>query len=308
MKPVLFIVGPTGIGKTHLSVKLAEKLDVEIVSADSRQIFRKLDIGTAKPPPEILNSIPHHMINFLRPDEYFSAGMFSQVGRRIIDQIHSRGKIALVVGGSGLYVKALIDGLHKIDVRNEKIRVSLRNRILNEGIDKLYSELQKIDPVLAEKLEPNDKQRILRGLEVYLITGQKMSALQEAETKPADFKPVMFGLTAERQYLYERINKRVDNMLDEGFLSEAANLKLSGFTPQLNSLNTVGYKEIFEYLDNKISYDDMLELIKRNSRRYAKRQFTWFHKDNRIHWFTIEENTDFSKVTDQIIDEFNTNI
>lgn len=304
MKSVILIVGPTGIGKTYLSTKIAEHLDVEIISADSRQIYRRLDIGTAKPEPEILEAIPHHLINFLRPDEYFSAGMFSQVGRRIIEQIQTRNNTALVVGGSGLYIRALIDGLHNIDIRDEKIRHSLRKRIINEGIDKLYRELKLIDPKLVKKIESNDKQRILRGLEVYLKTGKKMSDLQEAETQKADFIPVMFGLNAERSYLYERINQRVDDMLEQGFLAEAANLKIAGYSKELNSLNTVGYKEIFEYLDDKISYDEMIELIKRNSRRYAKRQLTWFRKDERIKWLTITKNTDFSQVALEIVEEY----
>ncbi len=304
MKAVILIVGPTGIGKTYLSTKIAEILDVEIVSADSRQIYRRLDIGTAKPDRDILEAIPHHLINFLRPDEYFSAGMFSQVGRRIIDQIQERGKVALVVGGSGLYVRALVDGLHNIDIRDEKIRHSLRKRIINEGIDKLYQELQRIDPKLTEKIEPNDKQRILRGLEVFLKTGKKMSQLQEAETKKANFIPVMYGLNAQREFLYNRINQRVDDMLDRGFLAEVANLRVSGFSKDLNSLNTVGYKEVFEYIDDNMSYDEMIELIKRNSRRYAKRQLTWFRKDERIKWITITENTDYSKVALEIASEY----
>ena len=304
MKAVILIVGPTGIGKTYLSTKIAENLNVEIVSADSRQIYRRLDIGTAKPERDILEAIPHHLINFLRPDEYFSAGMFSQVGRRTINQIQNRGNVALVVGGSGLYVRALVDGLHNLDIRDEKIRHSLRKRIINEGIDKLYQELQRIDPKLTEKIEPNDKQRILRGLEVYLKTGKKMSQLQEAETKKADFIPVMYGLNAEREYLYKRINQRVDGMLDKGLLAEAANLRASGFSKDLNSLNTVGYKEVFEYIDDNMSYDEMIELIKRNSRRYAKRQLTWFRKDERIKWINITENIDYSKVALEIVNEY----
>jgi tRNA dimethylallyltransferase len=301
MKNVLFIVGPTGIGKTQLSIHIAGLLDVEIVSADSRQIYRRLDIGTAKPQPEILEQIPHHLINFLRPDEYFSAGMFSQIARRIIDQIIERNKTTLVVGGSGLYIRALIDGLHNIDIRDEKIRQSLRKRMINEGIEPLYAELQLHDPKMARRIARTDKQRILRGLEVFLKTGKPMSELQEAETKKADFVPVMYGLCADRQYLYERINQRVDDMLEQGFLSEAANLKLAGFHSGMNALNTVGYKEIFDYLDDRITYDDMIELIKRNSRRYAKRQMTWFRKDERIHWLTIDEHTDFSVLAKEVV-------
>jgi len=301
MKIVPFIVGPTGIGKTALSLHIAERLPIEIVSADSRQIYRLLHIGTAKPSREILDQIPHHFINFLRPDEYFSAGMFSQVGRRVIDQIHKRERVALVVGGSGLYIRALVDGLHNIDVRDEKIRSSLRKRLLREGVDILYQELKQIDPVLAAKIEKNDKQRIIRGLEVYLKTGKKMSVLQESETKSASFYPLMFGLRAERNYLYQKINQRVEDMFEQGLLAEAANLKISGFNSMLNSLNTVGYKEIFEYLNEKCSFDEMIEAIKRNSRHYAKRQLTWFNKDKRIKWLEIDQNTDFALLADEIV-------
>ncbi len=268
---VPFIVGPTAVGKTRLTAEIADRLDVEIVSADSRQIYRLLDIGTSKPPKELLRKVPHHMINFLRPDEDFSAGMFSQVARKVIDQIAGRGRIPLVAGGSGLYIRALIDGLHAVDVRDDRIRISLRNRLLKEGVEKLYAELKQIDPKLADRLEPADKQRIIRGLEVYLCTGKRLSEIQEQQTNPADFEPLMFGLRADREWLYSVINDRVLEMFEQGFLAEAANLKLSGYARELNALNTVGYKEIFIYLENRISFDEMIEMIQRNTRHYAKR-------------------------------------
>ena len=305
---VPFIVGPTAVGKTRLSAGIAERLDVEIVSADSRQLYRMLDIGTSKPPKELLRKVPHHLINFLRPDEDFSAGMYSQVARKIIDQIGARGRIPLVVGGSGLYIRALIDGLHTVDVREDRIRISLRNRVIKEGVKKLYGELKQIDPVLAENIEPTDKQRIIRGLEVYLGTGKRLSEIQEQGTDPADFDPLIFGLKAEREWLYKVINERVTEMFDQGFLAEAANLKLAGFNRELNSLNTVGYKELFIYLENKISFDEMINMIQRNTRRYAKRQMTWFRRDKRIRWFVIDADTNFSKLADEITAKIKENI
>jgi len=304
MRSVIFVVGATAIGKTQLSLKIAEKLPVEIVSADSRQIYRFLDIGTAKPTREILKKVTHHFINFLRPDEYFSAGMYSQVARRVVDQIFERKNLPLVVGGSGLYIKALIDGLSNVEVRDEKIRSSLRHRLLTEGIQKLYAELENVDPVLAKRIQKNDKQRIIRGLEVYLKTGRRLSELQEAQTKPAAFHPLLFGLTAEREWLYERINTRVDQMLEQGFLSEAANLKLKGFGTHLNAFNTVGYKEVFHYLENRMNFDDMIALIKQNSRKYAKRQLTWFRQDKRIIWFKLDDTTDLSFIAQKIITKY----
>ena len=312
MKKVLFIVGPTGIGKTHLSILISEKFQnlksssqkVEIVSADSRQIYRFLDIGTAKPSREILKSIPHHFINFLRPEEYFSAGMYSQLARKVINQIINRGNVPVVVGGSGLYIKAMIDGLFTIDIRDEKVRNSLRKRILKEDVKKLYNELAKIDPPLAEKIKANDKQRIIRGLEVYLVSGQRLSDLQETKSSPADFSSILYGLNTDRKYLYERINTRVDEMFSEGFLAEVAGLKRKGYSGTTNALNTVGYKEAFQYMDNAMTYDEMLELIKRNTRRYAKRQLTWFNNDKRIKWFVVYNEDDFPKIAEKIVKEF----
>jgi tRNA dimethylallyltransferase len=304
MLRVPIIVGPTAIGKTSVAMAMAKKIQLEVVSADSRQIYRYLNIGTAKPTKMELKQVKHHLVNFLRPDEYFSAGMFSRIGRKIISQISSRNRTPLVVGGSGLYINALIDGFFRLEIRDEKVRNSLRSRVLKEGVETLHKELKVIDPVLAEKISNNDKQRIIRALEVYLVTGQRLSQLQETQSTPADFEPVFYGLTAERDYLYKRINQRVDQMINQGLLSEVAELKRKGYSPALNSLNTVGYKEAFNYLDDSISYDEMLETIKRNTRHYAKRQLTWFKRDARIKWFTIDETTDIPKLAEEIIAAF----
>jgi tRNA dimethylallyltransferase len=230
--------------------------------------------------------------------------MYSQVARKVISQILKRDNIPLVVGGSGLYIKALIDGLYDLEIRDERIRQSLRQRMMNEGIDKLFNELKRIDEKLAKKIAKNDKQRILRGLEVYLKTGKKLSSLHESRTKPAEFESLIFGLTANREYLYKRINDRVDKMIEEGFLSEVANLKMKGFSFNLNSFNTVGYTEVIEYFNEKISYDEMIQTIKKNSRRYAKRQLTWFNKDKRIKWLQIDEDTDLNEIVKSIIQDY----
>ena len=303
-RKALIIVGPTAIGKTELSLLIAKLLPVEIVSADSRQIYRYLNIGTAKPKPSQMRRIPHHMIDILNPDEYYSAGMYCRQTRQIIDQIFKRKKIPLVVGGSGLYIKALLDGFFNLEIRDDKIRSSLRHRLSTEGLDVLYAELQKVDPILAARLSPTDKQRIIRGLEVYLITGTPLSQLQEEKSDPANFIPVMFGLRAPRDYLYERINRRVDLMLEEGFITEVANLRNKGYKVSFNALNTVGYKEAFAYLENEIDFDTMVELIKRNTRRYAKRQMTWFRKDERIEWIDITPQTDYRQLAEQIVARF----
>lgn len=303
-RSVLFLVGPTGIGKTSLSVSIADIFPVEIISADSRQIFKYLDIGTAKPHDDIINKVPHHLISFLRPDEYFSAGMYCKISRKIIDQIFKRVRIPFVVGGSGLYVKALIEGFFELEVRDDKIRSSLRNRLLTEGTETLYKELEKCDPELTKNIKTSDKQRILRGLEVYLSTGKKLSKLQEEPSSPPNFRPVLFGIRCSRELMYSRINQRVDNMFEAGLLNEIVALRKKGYSPDLNALNSVGYKEVFEYLDNKINYKEMVELIKRNTRRYAKRQMTWFNKNKDIRWKDINEKTNFNELAKEIIEEF----
>jgi tRNA dimethylallyltransferase len=304
MKVVPFLVGPTGIGKTNLSILLAQKLPIEIISADSRQVYRNLDIGTAKPTRQILNKIPHHFINYLSPETDFSAGKFGRSARRVIKQIFNRDLIPLVVGGSGFYIQALIDGLSDITVRDERIRHELKDRVIKEGIDTLYHELFVIDPDLAKKLQNKDKQRIVRGLEVYYASGHRLSELQTIKAEKSDFMPFMIGLTAERQYLYSMINHRVDQMLEKGLIEEVTSLKEKGFSREINALNTVGYKEVFEYLDNKINYETMIINIKKNSRHYAKRQLTWFHRDKRISWISIDEKSDFEKISDTIIERY----
>ncbi len=302
MVPIL--VGPTGIGKTYLSTLIARKLPVEIISADSRQLYRFLDIGTAKPDKNVLVAIRHHFVDFLRPDEYFSAGQFSRLARMRITEIVKRQRVPLVVGGSGLYVRALVDGLVNIEIRDDKIRRALRKRLLNEGVEKLYAELQKVDPVLAERLELNDKQRILRGLEVYLVTGDRLSELQKQQEQAADIFPLLYGLRTDRKLLYERINQRVEEMLEKGLLAEVVKLKKMGYSPKLNAMRTVGYREIFEYLNENYPYEEMVSRIQQNSRRYAKRQMTWFRRDERINWIDVDSNTDFQNLAEQIIEDY----
>ena len=297
MRTVPFILGPTGIGKTEISLQLAEKLPVEIISADSRQLYRFLDIGTAKPSREILKKIKHHFIDHLSPTEYYSAGMFGREGRKIIDQIFEADKIPLIVGGSGFYIQALIDGIWEVEISDQGMREKLERRLEDLGIEALHEELESVDPDLAKTIKVQDKQRIIRGLEVFYTAGQPLSQLQKLKPEPAKFEPIMIGLNANRQLLYDRINERVDEMIAEGLIEEVLDLKKKGLSEDYNALNTVGYKEVFDHLNGKIDIDTMIEKIKMNSRRYAKRQLTWFRKDNRILWFNID---DFERKDDLI--------
>ncbi|HEX9652630.1 MAG TPA: tRNA (adenosine(37)-N6)-dimethylallyltransferase MiaA [bacterium] len=304
-KPVLLLVGPTGVGKTALSLELATVMDCEIVSADSRQIYRYMNIGTAKPTPEQLRQEPHHFIDIRNPDEYYSAGQFSREARQCINDIFSRGRQPMVVGGSGLYIRALVDGLFSPQVSNERVKSALKTRARQQGISVLYEELQKVDPVTASRLNPSDTQRILRAIEVYELTGRPFSEFLEMAPQPAAFEPVFIGLTMERSALYARIERRVDDMLASGFLDEVRVLKGRGYGLHLNALQTVGYKEAFLFLQNDLSYPDMIRLMKQRSRNYAKRQLTWFRKDDRIRWFELTANLSITDISNSIVGTVN---
>lgn len=287
MHSALIIVGPTAIGKTDVSVEICKQKPCEIVSADSRQIYRFMDIGTSKPPKETLRSIPHHFIDILNPDEDYSAGQFAKDAREVIQQMLQRNKIPLVVGGSGLYIRALLEGFFGDDFRDGSVREQLANRLKDGGADALYAELQRVDPRGAEQIHPRNVKRVMRSLEVYHITGKPLWQIQKANKDPAPFPYIKFGLQMPREKLYERINLRVEQMFEAGFVDEVKDLLKNGYSPRLNSLNSVGYKEVIDYLNHEIDLERCIELVKQNTRRYAKRQLTWFRKESDIHWVSM---------------------
>ncbi len=299
-KIVLVLVGPTGVGKTYLATLIAQKLPVEIVSADSRQIYRYLDIGTAKPGDEILGKVLHHLVGFLDPDQSYSAGQFREDALKAIQEISSRKKIPLIAGGSGLYIKALFDGFFRDDVRDEKIRESLLHRLEAEGSQVLYQDLLKVDEDSAKKIHPNNSHRIVRALEVYLASGMPLSDLQKKKMPKPPFLPLKFGIEMDRKKLYRQINNRVDGMFNHGFLAEVAHVLDMGYEKSLNSLNSVGYKEVMEYLEGRLDFDVCVDLVKQNTRRYAKRQLTWFRADKEIRWLIIEKDQDFQAAAETI--------
>lgn len=307
MNKVPVIVGPTGIGKTEVSLRLAENFPIEIISADSRQIYKFLDIGTAKPKPGILEKITHHFIDQLSPVETYSAGVFGRDARDLIHRLLKESKLPVVVGGSGFYIQALIDGLSEIDSVDPSIREQLQNRLNKEGIERLHDELSSVDPFLAEKTKNSDKQRVLRGLEVYYSLGIPLSQIQSQKPIPADFRFIMIGLNSRRELLYEKINKRVDQMIEMGLVNEVRGLKELGYTEELNALNTVGYKEVFEHLKGNFDFDTMVEKIKMHTRRYAKRQLTWFKRDKRIRWFNLDDYEDSENLITTIIEYIKSN-
>jgi tRNA dimethylallyltransferase len=298
---ILIIVGPTAVGKTGLSLALAKKLkNVEIISADSRQVYKYMNIGTAKPAPEELALVPHHFIDIKYPDEYYNAGKYGREARQTIDRLLGEQKFPIVVGGSGLYIRALVDGFFDKQVFDQQVKARLKDEIKNLGLEILYERLKQVDPISAEKLHSNDKHRIVRALEVYELTGISLSKFQDQESIKANFDSISVGLTRDRKHLYQIIETRVDLMIDQGLVEEVIQLKEMGYHSKLNSMQTVGYREVFEYLDQKIDFDEMVQLIKQRSRNYAKRQLTWFKKDNRIQWFDVDQYSDLEKLGDEI--------
>ena len=302
-RKVIVIIGPTCSGKTNLSLKIAQLIPSEIISADSRQIFKYLNIGTAKPSIDQLQQVPHHLIDFLDPAENYDVSMFEKDAERIIDQIHEKSRTPIVVGGSGLYIKALIDGIFDTADKDEEYRKELLQKRKEFGNEFLYEELKKVDSISAEKMLPQNWKRVIRALEVYQITGEpiwKHHQKQEIKKeKKYSFK--QFGLIWNREILYENIDKRVDEMIEQGFIDEVKNILDMGFEKNLNSLNTVGYKEIIQHLEGEISIDRAIELIKRNTRHYAKRQLTWFRKDKRIQWFDISNISQLDQIAKNMI-------
>ena len=296
---VIVLVGPTASGKTPLSLIIAEHLNAEIISADSRQIYKLMDIGTAKPDIEDRQKIKHYFVDELFPNQEFNAGEFGMQGRLIIDDILQRKKVPMVVGGSGLYVRSLIDGFFEGSPPDSDIRKHLYDRLNREGAEILLDELKVVDPEAASKMLPTNTRRIVRALEVYSSTGVPISQLQKSKIK-ISFMPVLAGISWKRNILYDRINRRVDRMIESGLLEEVQRLKELGYPPALNALQTVGYKEVIEYFDGKIDYVKMIESIKQNSRRYAKRQLTWFRQDERIKWFDAHSEKDFGKVASEV--------
>jgi tRNA dimethylallyltransferase len=281
---IIVITGPTASGKTAVSVELSKILDIEIISADSRQIYKYLDIGTAKPSREEQLAAKHHFIDILKPDEYYSAGLFGEQSEKRILHILKQKKLPVVVGGSGLYIKALFEGLFKEDTididKRQKVRTELEERLSNDGLEKLYDELCRKDPISAKKFPDMNPRRVIRALEHYILTGQALSLSHKNAAKSAKFNPLYFSIHFERKELYDRINLRTELMWKSGLIEEVQNIIDMGYSVNSNSLNTVGYKEAIKYINGELTENVAIELIKKNTRNYAKRQLTWFRDMN----------------------------
>ena len=284
MKPMVVLTGPTAVGKTELSIRLAEALDGEIISADSMQVYKKMNIGTAKIRKEEMGGIPHHLIDVLDPAEEFNVVRFQEMAKEALAGIYERGKIPLVVGGTGFYIQGL---LYDIDFTREEQDKSYRERLQKkaeeEGAGAVHQMLEKVDSVSAGKIHPNNVKRVIRALEFYHLNGRPISEHNEEEArKKSPYQSAYFVLNQERQTLYERINRRVDLMMEEGLIGEVKSLVEEGYGRNLVSMQGIGYKEVFDYLEGEISLEETTERIKKDTRHFAKRQLTWVGREKEV--------------------------
>lgn len=301
---ILVILGPTGVGKTKISLELADNIKGEIICADSRQIYRYMDIGTAKPKPEQRGKIAHHLIDIVDPDEKFTAADFAREATKIIKELIASGKSPIVVGGSGLYIRALTRGFFKGPKGNSKIREKLKKIARQKGKEYLHKKLSNVDPEAAKRIHPNNLVRIIRALEVYELTKTPISQFQkQGEYDKREFDFTKIGLNLDRKKLYAEIEKRVDQMMDEGLLNEVKKLENLGYSKKSTPLKTLGYKELISYLEGNLSHSEAVDLIKKNTRNYAKRQLTWFKKEEDITWLDVEK----KGIVNNIIEKFKKN-
>ena len=295
MNYLITIVGPTAIGKTALSIKLAQHFNTEIISCDSRQFFKEMSIGTAVPEPEELAAAPHHFIQNKSISETYSVGHFEREALDKLDQLFTKHNIVIMVGGSGLYVDAVSNGLDYFPTIDASVREKLNFRLETEGLESLQNQLKKLDPETYNEITIDNPHRIIRALEVCIGSGKTYSSFKNKPKTPRNFTLIKIGLKADREIIYDRINKRVDLMLQKGLLNEVESLYSK---KQLNALQTVGYRELFDFIDKKITFEFAIEEIKKNSRRFAKRQLTWFKKDENTLWFDYL--TDLTEILEKI--------
>ncbi len=287
---LVVITGPTAVGKTSVSIALAKAMDGEIISADSMQIYKGMDIGTAKVTEEEMEGVSHHLVDFIDPDQGFTVADYKENATRLITELNKSGKLPIIAGGTGLYINSLVYELNFVDVPpNQELRDNFENIAKTEGKKALLDMLKDIDPIAAERYTENDTQRIVRALEITTLSGKTYDEYGSNFRRPNErYDLSLYCLYMDRQRLYERINERVDTMLQMGLVEEVKSLMAKGYGKDLVSMKAIGYKEIMEYLEGNESYEDTVEKIKKLSRNYAKRQLTWFRRDKRIKWVDVD--------------------
>ncbi|MGG3281410.1 tRNA (adenosine(37)-N6)-dimethylallyltransferase MiaA [Paenibacillus solani] len=292
---LLVLIGPTAVGKTKMSIELAKEFGCEIISGDSMQVYRGMDIGTAKISREEMEGIPHHLIDIHDPDHPYSVAEFQEQSQKLIKEIQDRGKLPFIVGGTGLYVESVCYGYQFSESGADEAFREEQFRFANEyGAEALHRKLVTVDPESAERLHPNDLRRVVRALEIFHLTGIPLSAQLAPQTKQSAYDLCLVGLTMDRQMLYNRIEERIDLMLNQGLVDEVAALMDKGFAPGLVSMQGLGYKEIVSYLSGECSYEEAVVLLKRDTRRFAKRQLSWFRHMKDIEWVDVTDSGNFS--------------
>lgn len=302
MKNVIVIAGPTASGKTKLSIELAEKYNGEIISADSMQVYKYMDIGTAKPDKAEMKGVRHYLIDEITPDVEFSVAKFQSLALKYIDEILKKGKLPIIAGGTGLYINSLIYNIQFSETISDwKLREELKREAEIKGNEFLHNELRKIDPEAAERIHKNDIKRIIRAIEVYRCTNKPISYHQEiSRAVPPEYNYIVFGLRIDREKLYERINKRVDLMMEKGLVEEVRQLVRMGYDKNSIAMQGLGYKEILWYLKGIVTLDEAVYLLKRDTRHYAKRQITWLKKINGIHWIDVDDSIETGEIIKKI--------
>jgi tRNA dimethylallyltransferase len=290
-KTVIVILGPTASGKTAVSVELAKMLNGEIISADSMQLYKYLDIGTAKPDMAERQDVKHYMLDEVEPDINFSVAMYQKKAEEYIDEIHNKGKLPIITGGTGLYITSLVNNImFSESIGNDELREKLTNEALESGNESLHKKLTEIDPESANRIHQNDIKRTVRALEVYYHTGLKMSYHIEQSTKvPSKYNFKIYGLTMDREILYNRIDSRVEKMIEKGLIQEVKNLMKKGYNVNHNAMQGIGYKEIIWYFRGWLTLNEAINIIKKESRHYAKRQLTWFRRMKEVKWINVSE-------------------
>ncbi len=301
-KPVVVVVGPTAVGKSRVAVRLAKRLQTEVLAADSRQVYRGMDIGTDKPTLEERDGVPHRLIDLVDPDETFNAGIYRRTALPEIDRLHREGRLPLVVGGTGLYVRTLIRGLCEGPEADPTFRAELEEEARRKGAEVLHRELTRVDPKSAARLHPHDQVKIIRALEVYHLLGRPLSSIHQRHGfGELPFSPLLIGLMRERKALYRRIEERVDSQLARGLVDEVRGLLARGYDRRLGSMKGLGYRQIAAYLAGDCDYTEAVRLLKRDTRRFAKRQLTWFRKEPGILWLSLAEDEPVEQLTNKVL-------
>ncbi len=305
-KRLLIIAGPTAVGKTDVGITLADKLNGEIISADSMQIYKNMDIGTAKPSLEERRGIAHHLIDIINPDENFSVARFQKLAKDTIDNLISNGKLPIIVGGTGLYINSILYNMDFAQsVSNWRLRKTLQEEAKNMGNEYVHNKLKKINPDAASRIHPNNIKRVIRAIEVYHETGDKIGNFKKDITLNDEYEFYFVGLTRNRKELYNRINIRTDIMIKQGLIEEVKNLLNLGYSKDLVAFQGLGYKEIIRYLEGEYDLDEAVRILKRNTRRYAKRQLTWFRRySDIINWYNISNYSTNKNLIEDIIKDF----